>query len=235
MENHTNSVAQIGIWSNKTVQRIIEIMVNQAGRSEEVAMERTIEMARINMRNSAEMYKKMWQNKEAMKQDVEQYEIDELNGWAREVTWEIQTQYFENTTESNIKAFRQRWNLITGGKEIRKITEQTIKATRKERMKSRKGKRQAETEGEELEERKTLKKMKGGGMETTEAHKGREQNKISKQRKNIQKPPCTTGGPGNPVPWGGRGLTQSRTHKYYTTLHYTTLHYTTLHYTTPKE
>ena len=62
ISKHANSMGIVGIWKNKTVQKIVSILTKAKGWTEELAMERTKDLAYINMKGATEIantYKNM--------------------------------------------------------------------------------------------------------------------------------------------------------------------------------
>ena len=67
---HTKGMGLIGVWKNKTVQRVVAVLTKAKGWTEELAMERTKELAYINMKGAVETEKVYKNMKKAMETEL---------------------------------------------------------------------------------------------------------------------------------------------------------------------
>jgi hypothetical protein len=74
LEAHGNGMGLIGIWTNKTLQRIIKILTEDMKWSEEVSMEKAKDLAFINMDGATKIDKKISNMKQSMYDQVQPIE-----------------------------------------------------------------------------------------------------------------------------------------------------------------
>ena len=114
IENHAKSMSLIGIWKNQTIQHIIKMLVDRELWTEEVAMERTIELARVNMKGAVEIRKIVIEHRDALKVEVSECEKKEVERWRTgKATIALQQKDKEELNEAKIRAFKQRWTMVT--------------------------------------------------------------------------------------------------------------------------
>jgi len=64
LEEHAKGIGLIGIWSNKQVQKIISLLTRGMRWTEEQAMYRAVDLARINMKGAVEVFKELKINRQ---------------------------------------------------------------------------------------------------------------------------------------------------------------------------
>ena len=55
IETHAKGASLIGIWSNKTVQKLVKVLTEKKKWTEELAMERVKDLAFINMKGAVQV------------------------------------------------------------------------------------------------------------------------------------------------------------------------------------
>ena len=185
LEEHAKSAALIGLWGNKVVQQIIHTLVKNENWTEEISMERVIELVRIQMKDAVKLMKQLKENREGYLEDITDWETLEYTTETKEnqkLTDKIQK---EQLTNEEVQAFKQRWTLATRGKKIKETTKKLIdnrkKVSKKElaqkereevkKDKMEQKKRKLETQKEEDEN--TLKRFRGGGELQNTIHEKR--------------------------------------------------------------
>ncbi len=142
IENHVKSASLIGIWSNKLVQRLVKILVEEELWVEEISMERVIEMARINMKMATTITKEIIQNQKGLEEDTMEWEEQEHKEWRQGKFSKISEERMQGITDEEIQGFKQRWKVATKGAKLRKEMEERIENREKKtkKRKKRKGK-----------------------------------------------------------------------------------------------
>ena len=76
LEVHAKGCCLIGLWKNRTVQQIVNTLVKEEGYTEELAMERVKDLSMKKLQHSAELYKKMKENKGILQTEATEMEVE---------------------------------------------------------------------------------------------------------------------------------------------------------------
>ena len=79
LDKHEKSAGLIGLWTNKTVQKIVKVLVHQRGWAEELAMERCKDLAIINMQCAAQIAKVYKESRRGLEDKLTKMEQEMLN------------------------------------------------------------------------------------------------------------------------------------------------------------
>ena len=252
---HGQGMGLIGIWKNKTIQKITGTLVKEMKWNEELAMERAKDLAFINMKTAANIDKMMMHNKKAVQTGIQQCE-EEMMKYAQgqPSQW---IEYELNQTEvGKIAGIKERLGWVKG-KVAKEIQEMMLKKVEEATKKKRR--REEDTEEKEQDKTKKVKilsdainriknrkgkgKEKRGREEEEENQEGTTNNKARRIERETNKAYSSNAGADGP---GVKKEEKERTHplqcrgcaqgtkppggvvQQCTNPHY----YTTLHYTT---
>ena len=73
---HAQGCCLIGLWKNKTVQQIVNILVKEEGLTEELAMERVKDLSMKKLQHSVEIYKRLKDNKKILETEITEMEME---------------------------------------------------------------------------------------------------------------------------------------------------------------
>ena len=138
IEKHAAGMGLIGIWTNKTLQTITKVLTEQTRWPEELAMERSKDLAYINMYQAVEIEKIVKHNRKILSTKTQACELEMLKyQHGMESTW---TQY--KLTEEEIKeatCIQERMNWLKGRTpiDIREMMKRKIEEAKKEKQKER--------------------------------------------------------------------------------------------------
>ena len=240
LEAHGNGMGLIGIWTNKTLQRMIKILTEDMKWSEEVSMEKAKDLAFINMGGATKIDKKISNMKQSMYDQVQPIEKElwkfakgKANNWMDIKITETELKFTDTIKQ------RMQWN----GKMIMDYMVKQMEAKimqgkeeKKEKTQEKKGNTmlQDRIKKKELNKQTLKRKRQVDKQQKQETKQVREQG-VEYSSGMAGDGPCPLkqwayapleigGSPGTQFPGGRVGKTTNP--KYYTTLHYTTLHYT---------